>query len=479
MMKYLITVTAILLLTACQKPDIQKPEPAEPSQAWVDAQYTVVEQLKEKSFGEAETTLQNMMTLADEDLSRWEYIRMGLVSMPPDLALPMVETALRLPFIKKSGPQLFGFSKVFTQFKNLEDALTTINQAIDIKKEEDYVFWRARLHLMLKKHQLAEKDYLWLLKKDDSKEAYVSQYASLLNHLDRADEAKALLEAHANNPDLLYKSIILAIRQGQDEDAQNQFVHLKSILSKTEMDDQKRLEIGELSYWLNDTDYSMDLLSAVKSGDKISQAKLIMGNVQRSLENHDRAITLYRQAQNGTQEQAALAYLFEAQSHRELGEIRSAIRTLDQAVQLFPSDSDLRYSRAMMYEANTQVNKMETDLLYIINNDPEHYDALNALGYSWADRNIKLDEALEYIEKAHDMRPDSVPILDSMAWVHYRLGNLDMARSYMEQATKEPQQDQLLYDHLLEILSAIGDEQAAKTVKTYIQKHFKQKEGQE
>lgn len=479
MIKKIFAATCCILLIACQKPTELKPAQAEPSEAWVEAQYTVVEQLKEKSFGEAESTLQTMMTLAEEDLSRWEYIRMGLVSMPPDLALPMVETALRLPFIKKSGPQLFGFSKVYTQFKDLENALITINQAIDIKKEEDYVFWRARLHLMLKKHQLAEKDYQWLLKKDDSKEAYVSQYASLLNHLNRADEAQALLEAHANNPDLLYKSIILAIRQDNEDDAQEQFVKLKGILAATEIDDQKRLEIGELAYWLNDTDYSMDLLSEVKSGDKISQAKLIMGNVQLSLENHDRAIALYRQAQNGTKEQAALAYLFEAQAHRELGETRAGIRTLDQAVQLFPDESDLRYSRAMMYETNKQINKMETDLLHIIKNDPEHYDALNALGYSWADRNIKLEQALAYIEKAHEMRPDNVPILDSLAWVHFRLGNLDQARSYMEQATKEPQQDQLLYDHLLEILEAIGDEQAAATVKDHIQQNFTPEEGQE
>ena len=92
------------------------------------------------------------MTLAGKDTERWKFIRMGLVSLPPDLALPVADAALDFKSVQTSDQEMFGFSKVYTQLRKLEPALKTVNQAIDIKREEDYVFWRARLYLMLKKH---------------------------------------------------------------------------------------------------------------------------------------------------------------------------------------------------------------------------------------------------------------------------------------------------------------------------------------
>ncbi len=470
MIKFALPILSLLILTACQTQQALKPQS---TTAWLDLQSQTIEQLKQKNFGSAEMSIKEMMTIAGDEFNRWEYIRMALVSMPSDLAMPLADDALGIKSIKKSDQQLFGFSKVYTHFKKLEKALDIVNQAIDIKKEENYVFWRARLLLMLKKHALAELDYQWLLVKNSEKEEYISQYATLLNYLERPEEAQQLLERHINNPDLLYKSIILALRQEQESEAQNQYTQLKSILSETsDLDDQKRLEIGELAYWLQDPEYSMMLLSEIKSGDKISQAQLIMGNVQMSLEHYDRAIALYRQAQNGSAEQAAMAYLLEAQAHRELDETHVAMRTLNQALQLFPEHSDLRYSRAMLFEMDDSLVEMEKDLTYIISHDKTHYDALNALGYSWADRNIKLTQALEYIEKANALSPDSMPILDSLGWVHYRLGNLEKARTYLMSATKNDPNDRLLYDHLLEVLEAIGDSKAVEELQQKINSKF-------
>ena len=185
MIKQLSTLCFLLTLMACQNK-----KPVEISQEdWITLQKETVEHLREKSFGIAADNLKRSMSLAGDDMNRWEYTRMGLASLPPDLALPMVETALKHKKVKNNDEQLFGYSKVYTQFKQLEPALKVVNKAIDIKRKEDYVFWRARLYLMLKKYVLAEQDYLWLIDKDDSKEAYISQYASLLNHLDRTNEA--------------------------------------------------------------------------------------------------------------------------------------------------------------------------------------------------------------------------------------------------------------------------------------------------
>ncbi len=466
MIKHITAIFIFVSLVACQ--NTGKKQTATTDDAWADLQQVTVEQLRSKSFGEAAESLGMAIQLAGDDMARWEYTRMGLVSLPPDLALPLVKQALKHKKVKKNAYQLFGFSKVYTQFKKLESALNIIDKSIDIERKEEFVYWRARLHLMLKNDQLAEQDYLWLMNQDNDNEAYISQYASLLGHMGRSAEASELLEQHKDNPQLLYKSIILALGEDKESVAKKQFEQLKSIWMPENMDDQQKLEMGELAYWLSDAEYSLTVLAGVKAGDKISQAKLIMGRVLMEQENYDRAIIMFRQAQNGVREHAVLAYLFEADAHRLLEEPKVGIRTLSQALDTFPDNSNLRYSRAMMYESQDQLSEMEKDLRAIIAADERHHDALNALGYSWADRNIKLDEALELIQKAHELKPDNVAILDSMGWIYYRLGDLDKARHYLELAIKDQVEDQLMLAHLLTVLKALGDEPAAARIEEQI-----------
>ena len=65
---------------------------------------------------------------------------------------------------------------------------------------------------------------------------------------------------------------------------------------------------------------------------------------------------------------------------------------------------------------------------------PDNHHAYNALGYSLAERNVRLQEALALVGKALEMAPGDPFIMDSMGWVHYRLGNLDEAEKYLRRA---------------------------------------------
>ncbi|MCO6763729.1 tetratricopeptide repeat protein, partial [Streptomyces sp. EL5] len=76
----------------------------------------------------------------------------------------------------------------------------------------------------------------------------------------------------------------------------------------------------------------------------------------------------------------------------------------------------------------------EADLRYIIAHDPDNAMALNALGYTLADRTPRLAEARQLIDKAHQLSPDDPAILDSMGWIRYRQGQLADAERYLRQA---------------------------------------------
>jgi tetratricopeptide (TPR) repeat protein len=114
-------------------------------------------------------------------------------------------------------------------------------------------------------------------------------------------------------------------------------------------------------------------------------------------------------------------------------------------------DIDLLYEQAMLAEKLNQLDDMERLLRAIIAKNPSYYNAYNALGFSLADRNIRLTEAKQLIIKALTFAPDDPFITDSLGWVEFRLGNLPSALSYLQKAYKA-RADAEIAAHLGEVL---------------------------
>jgi Flp pilus assembly protein TadD len=104
---------------------------------------------------------------------------------------------------------------------------------------------------------------------------------------------------------------------------------------------------------------------------------------------------------------------------------------------------------------------MEAALKHLIEIEPENQHAYNALGYTFADRNIRLDEALILITKAHQLAPDDPYIMDSLGWVHFRRGNVKDAEKYLRRAY-EIKADPEVGVHLGEVLWVSGQKAEAQ-----------------
>ena len=116
-----------------------------------------------------------------------------------------------------------------------------------------------------------------------------------------------------------------------------------------------------------------------------------------------------------------------------------------------PEDVELAYDTALLAEKAGNTDEMERLLRDIIARKPDFQHAYNALGYSYAERNIKLDEAQALIQKALDLQPGDPFITDSLAWVHFRRGQLDEAAKLLEQAYAT-RQDPEIAAHFGEVL---------------------------
>lgn len=146
----------------------------------------------------------------------------------------------------------------------------------------------------------------------------------------------------------------------------------------------------------------------------------------------------------------------EAQLLKDNGVMDEALTVLDRASAMAPDDVDLVYERAMLLEKLGQFDAMETLLRSIIQRQPEHYNALNALGYSLADRNVRLAEAKALIEKALSLAPGDPFITDSLGWVLFRLGRPTEAIAYLRKAF-DARPDVEIAVHLGEVLWTLGD----------------------
>jgi Flp pilus assembly protein TadD len=140
-----------------------------------------------------------------------------------------------------------------------------------------------------------------------------------------------------------------------------------------------------------------------------------------------------------------------------------AYTLLTTAVQTYPDDNTFAYDLAMVAEKLGRPEEMETLLRKLIAKAPDYHHAYNALGYSLADRGIRLPEARQLIQKALEFAPADPFIVDSLAWVEFRSGNLPEAQRLLQQAYAS-RQDAEIAAHLGEVLWVSGQREAATKI---------------
>ncbi|HYF19973.1 MAG TPA: tetratricopeptide repeat protein, partial [Ramlibacter sp.] len=153
----------------------------------------------------------------------------------------------------------------------------------------------------------------------------------------------------------------------------------------------------------------------------------------------------------------------EVQLLRDQKQYKAAYDLLAQASTRDPRDVDLLYDQAMMAEKLNNLPEMERLLRQVIAAKPDYHHAYNALGYSLADRNVRLPEARQLIQKALEYAPGDPFISDSLGWVEFRMGNRAEALRILETAYKT-RPDAEIAAHLGEVLWTMGQRDRAQSV---------------
>lgn len=301
-------------------------------------------------------------------------------------------------------------------------------------------------------------------------------YVRALLELQRYAEAQSQIEIvthrHPDYPEgwLIQGSLQLENRQLEAAQASLlRFLELrKGRAASGEQDadraqDQAYLGLAQIAEQRKDFAQAEQWLARIDDPDALARVQMRRAGILARQGKLDDALALIRKLPEQTPAQARVKLSSQVQLLRDNRRFQEAYDLLAQATQRNPKDYDLLYDQATLAERLGHPDEMERILRRIIADKPDYHHAYNALGYSLADRGLRLDEARELILKALTFAPDDPFINDSLGWVEFRSGRKAEAQRVLQQAYRS-RPDPEIAAHLGEVLWSQGQTQQALAV---------------
>ncbi|TLX21020.1 tetratricopeptide repeat protein [Thermomonas fusca] len=226
----------------------------------------------------------------------------------------------------------------------------------------------------------------------------------------------------------------------------------------------RRLLLGQLAELLERHDEALTWYAKVPGERMQGAARLRAANVLHAMGRPGQAFEALRALQADpelTDDDRRDGYLLEAELRQKAKDANGEQEAYARGLAAFPDDPALLYARGLMWERLDQIGKAEADLRRLLVIDPDNVAALNALGYTLADRTDRYREALELIDRARVAEPGNAAIIDSYGWVLFRLGKARAALDHLRHAYAL-QQDPDIASHLGQVLWVLGRKEEAR-----------------
>ena len=332
---------------------------------------------------------------------------------------------------------------------------------------------RLALELMDEGISAAEPFVREYLEKHSNTEVRMLYARVLLSRSNFSAASDQLTKVTQEKPDMPEAWLLLASLQTQNQEMQRAQGSLRKFFELTDAagEAQRNQRLMTQAYVLaaqisekqGDFEAARSWLDRIENAGEIFSVQRQRASLLAKQGQLSEARTLLRNLPGSTADERRLKLLAEVQLLKDSGENEQAYRLQSEAIALTPEDNDLVYDQAMLAEKTGRLDEMETLLRQVIARQPDYHHAYNALGYSFADRGVRLEEAKRLIQKALEFAPEDPFITDSLAWVEFRLGNKAEAVRLLRFAfAKKP--DSEIAAHLGEVLWSQGNTSEAKAI---------------
>ena len=302
------------------------------------------------------------------------------------------------------------------------------------------------------------------LERNKGSAAIRTRYARLLVRDDRPDEAwdqvTTALASDRDNTNTLYFAGVLALQLQRFDDVER---YLGRLLEIDDSNDGARMYLAAMA---EDDERTVDALrwyEEVSDPRMRLDAQLQIAQITTLEDGVDAGLGYLEQIEYRSESEYVKYVLTRHDILLEDRRQQQAFDYLNEALHDLPGHEDLLYARGLLAAELNYLDVVEMDLRLLLERDPANAHALNALGYTLADRTERYEEAMGLIERALALRPDDPYIIDSMGWVHYRLGNNDESLKHLRIAYMA-RGDVEIAAHLGEVLWQSGLVDEANTV---------------
>lgn len=433
----------------------------------IEAHYLLVlNTLRNERYDLAIPALDSLLKMdPDADL---EQIFLNAIPPTKDGRDKLLKALDGLPKQYADNPHIY-FARALVQDQNGDHdvALSNVRQAEKARPQSiPAILLEARILQEQKLDGEAEAKLAQALEAHPESRALRLNYARVLVHARKMKEAEneyiKLVAQRPDDGDVLLTLGLLALENHDDDLAGES---LERLLALNVHEDEAHYYLGALARQRKDIDTARSEFESVEPGSVYLAAQSDLADLLVSANDIPGARQHLSAARSTAPDLAPQLYVMEADLLTKAKRPDEALDLLNSALKTAPQNELLLYSRAMAAEKLDHIDVFEADMRTLLDREPDNATALNALGYTLAERTNRLNEAQSYLNKAMTLRPNDPAIIDSVGWLKYRQGDAKGALDYLQKAYALLPDDEIAA-HLGEVLWVLGRKTEARQVWT-------------
>jgi tetratricopeptide (TPR) repeat protein len=350
--------------------------------------------------------------------------------------------------------------------KDLPRAQTDVNAALALRPDWEYAILLKAMLVQTQPEEVISILQPFVKANPEAADARLGLARALVAER-RFDEAlaefKVVLAQQPNNPDVMYATGLLSLQVQDYDTAENLFRRLVDM--NYAESNLIRTYLGQIAEEKKDFKAAAEWYAGVTQSPQYMPAQARAAQLSARLGDLDGARAALRKVKPADEAGQVQLILAEASLLREAKRDEEAYAFLNKSLAAHPNDPELLYETGLSADRLNKYDAAEKHWQKLIKVKPDHAHGYNALGYSLADRGVRLDEAQQLIDRALALKPDDPFILDSKGWVQFRKGDKQAALETLQKAfSLRP--DPEIAGHIGEVLWALGRKDDARKVWT-------------